>query len=216
MNVVIFGSSGHAKVLFDIISLVDGLNFIGFIDENNKSKSFLKFPIIKKFDKRLISEMNINGGIIGIGDNFVRHKVHTNILKIIPEFNFINLIHPSSTISENIELGKGNAFMAGSVINIGSKIGDHCIINTKSSIDHDCSIHNFSSIAPGCSVGGNVTLKEFAALGIGSCIKHNVTVEKNCIIGGGSFVNKDTEKNSVYFGVPSRKKRNHKLGESYL
>lgn len=51
-------------------------------------------------------------------------------------------------------------------------------------------------IENGCWIGGNVT------------ILPGVVISEGCIIGAGSVVTKNTEKNSLYVGVPAKKVRN--------
>ena len=64
--------------------------------------------------------------------------------------------------------------------------------------------------------GGNVKIGELSHLSIGSTIKNNITIESNALIGGSSFVNKDCDKNSVYYGVPAKKIKSRKENEKYL
>lgn len=52
------------------------------------------------------------------------------------------------------------------------------------------------TIGNGCWIGGNVT------------ILPGVMISEGCIIGAGSVVTKNTEKNSLYVGVPAKKVRN--------
>ena len=44
----------------------------------------------------LIREHNIYGGVIAIGDNWVRHEVVDRIRCAVPDFQFVTVIHPSA------------------------------------------------------------------------------------------------------------------------
>ena len=59
-------------------------------------------------------------------------------------------------------------------------------------------------------------LGKLSHIGIGSAVCQNVDIANNTIIGGKSFVNKNCEKNSVYFGTPAKKRKNRKIGAKYL
>lgn len=217
-NVVIFGSGGHSKVIADILSESKEYNLIGLIESTNaqhKSESFLKILGTDDNLEKLISSYSIYGGIIGVADNSIRSKIAKKAEKI-KSFKFINCIHPNAVLSRSVKIGFGNAFMAGSIINCGSTIANHCILNSNSSIDHDCKLEDFTSVAPNGCLGGNVTLGKFSSIGIGANIFNNIKIGKNCIVGGGSLVNKDTDNDSVYYGVPSIKIRDHKFGDNYI
>ena len=218
-NIIIFGTSGHSKVIIDIIKSSGNYNFLGFIsnriNENNKIEPY---PILgnDKTFLETIDRFKLHGGIIGVGDNFIRYHIATKIKKMDLDFNFINCIHASAIIGSNVEIGSGNVIMPGVSINASTIIKDHCILNTNSSIDHDSLMENFSSIAPNSATGGNVKIGKFSSIGIGSCINHSTSIAENCIIGAGSVVTKSTKKNSLYFGNPAKFIRKHKLGERYL
>lgn len=218
-KIVIIGAGGHSKVLIDIIEKEAKYELVGLIDDYFKAGTIvLGYEIIgnmKTFNE-VINEQKIYGGVVAFGDNFKRSVVAGKINSSNPSFCFVNCIHPKSTIGKDVNIGAGNVFMAGTIINSGSTIENHCILNTNSSLDHDCKMTNYSSIAPNVTIGGNTDIGEYSAIGIGTNIFHNISIGKNCIIGGGSLVTKDTMDNSVYFGSPCQFIRSHKLGNKYL
>ena len=217
-NILIFGSGGHAKVIVDIIEKQEEFNIAGFIDGyKEKNSVIMGYRVIgDEFSlEDIIVSNEIYGGIIGIGDNLIRAKVRDKIIKIIPNFKFVNCIHPKSILGKDATLGVGNVLMAGAIINSSTRINNHCILNTNSSIDHDCLMSDFTSIAPNATIGGNVKIGDYSAIGIGVNIFHNVNIGYNCIIGGGSLVCHDTKENSIYYGSPSKFIREHNIGDKY-
>jgi len=219
-NILIFGIEGHAKVIVDIIEKQGEFNIAGFIDKKNVSKktATLGYKVLgdESSLKDIVSNYEIYGGVIGIGDNAKRLNCRDKIIKFMPNFKFINCIHPRSILGKDVILGRGNVIMANAVINTSTNINNHCILNTNTSIDHDCSMSNFSSIAPNVTVGGNVKIGDYSAIGIGTNIFNNINIGNNCIIGGGSLVCNDTKDNSIYYGSPCKFIRNHKFGDKYL
>lgn len=165
---------------------------------------------------KLIKKYQLTGGIIAIGDNWIRNIVKNKIRKIEASFNFINTIHPSAIIARSVTVGSGTVIMAGAVINSDSKIGDFCIINTKSSLDHDSNMGDFSSIAPGVTTGGNVSIGEFSAVSLGVNIIHGITIGKHSVIGTGSTVLKNVNDYVVAYGTPVKIIRKRKEGDKYL
>ena len=51
---------------------------------------------------------------------------------------------------------------------------------------------------------------------MGSIIKNNINISNDTIVGFSSLVNKDCDRNSVYWGSPAKKKRAKKYNENYL
>ena len=50
-EIIVFGASGHAKVVIDIIEKRGDLKIIGLYDDVNKKKRFLfNYPILHKID----------------------------------------------------------------------------------------------------------------------------------------------------------------------
>ena len=218
-KIVIFGTSGHAKVIVDIIESLPEYDLVGFIDNLDKvGNRILDYPIIGN-DLELSKLMNhyqFNKGVIGIGDNFIRYKIAEKIIKIAPNFEFINCVHSSAKLSKHCILGVGNVIMPGVTINASSVIANHCILNTNSSLDHDCEMMDYSSLAPNSVVGGNCSIGNFSHIGIGASIFHGISIGNNSIVGGGSVVSRDTDSNSTLFGIPAKRKSNRKLGDKYL
>ena len=218
-NIVLLGSSGHAKVIADIIEQEGLYKILGLIDMNHPSgaKCF-GHEILGSDDElpQLIEKHGVEGGIICVGDNWTRYLIAQKIFKLIPDFYFVKAVHPAARIARQVSLKRGTVVMAGAVINSGSEIGEFCIINTQSSIDHDNVFGNYSSIMPNAATGGNVRVGEFSALGMGSSILQNIHIGANSVIGAGSVVLKDVSDHSVVYGSPAKWQKTRKSGEPYL
>jgi len=217
-SILVFGSGGHAKVVVDIIEKEGKYQIEGLIDYSyNADRKISGYKIIGNDSsiKNLVKKNQIYGGIIAVADNAIRSKIRDKIVQSIPQFKFINCIHPSSIIAKDVVIGDGNVFMAGTIINSSSIIKNNCIVNTNSSIDHDNVLNDFSCIAPNVALGGSVTIGRYTFVGIGSNVLPNINLGSNCIIGGGSLVCSDTKNNSLYYGSPAKFIRSHKFGERY-
>lgn len=218
-KILIIGASGHGSVIADILKQSRDYELLGFIDSfKSPGVKILDYEVLGS-EETLVSLFKENGvtkGIIGIGDNYTRKQMVHKIQGLVPEFQFINAVHPNAVISEYVSLGTGVAVMAGAVVNPGSKIGNHCIVNTKSSIGHDSEIEDFSSVAPGVTVGGHVTLGALSALSIGSVIRNSVNIGENTLIGAGSLVLRNFGDNVVAYGNPAKIIGTRSLGDQSL
>ena len=194
-KVNLYGASGHAKVIIDILN-ESKIAIESIIDDNPKAKAILGIEIkrTEKFDLN-----SLKNTIISIGNNKTRKKL-TSQLKT----SFSNAIHPKSIVSKTVSLGEGSVVMAGSVINADAKIGNHCIINTGAIIEHDCIIDNFVHISPRASLAGNVHVGEGSQIGINATIIQNIIIGKWAIIGAGAVVIKDIPDFAVVVGNPGR------------
>ncbi len=190
----ILGAGGHAKVIIEIAELV-GYKIVDVFDQNEEVKNILNYPVSHDFEV-LSKQENI---FFALGNNQNRKKSSEKF-----KSNYFNLVHPSSIITKNINLGHGNAIMAGVVINSSVKIGNFCIINTSASIDHDCKIDNYAHISPKAALAGNVTVGEGTQVGIGACVKQNVNIGKWAIVGAGAVVINDVPDYAVVVGNPGR------------
>ena len=195
-NIAIIGCGGHAKVLVDIINLLDNYNIIGFYDDKTKD-NFYKYPILGN-----INDLN-NGDksyyyIIGIGDNLIRKQ-------IFDKFNYLNwdiLIHPSSIISKYAKINKGSVICAGAIIQTEVIIGENSIINTNCNIDHESIIGNHVSISPGSVICGKVIIHDLCFIGANCTIIQNITIGKCSIIGAGSVIIRNIKENLKIVGNP--------------
>ncbi len=196
----LFGASGHAKVVMDII-FAQGDKVGCLHDDNPHCTDIHGVPVYKAKDVKVIGPM-----IISIGSCRVR--------KLIAErynhLQFAKAIHPSAVISPSATIGEGTVIMPAAIINSDAQIGMHCIVNTNSSIDHECTIGDYVLIAPGCAISGEVAIGEGTWIGVGSCIKQGIHIGKNCMIGAGSVVVEDIPDNVVAYGNPCRiRKKNN-------
>jgi sugar O-acyltransferase (sialic acid O-acetyltransferase NeuD family) len=216
-NLVIIGSSGHAKVIIDIVEKQNKYNLLGLIESNpNLEKYVLGYRILG--DESILSESQYKGVhlFIAIGDNWVRHLVNQRISTQFPSIKYATLIHPSAQIAKDVNIGEGVAIMAGAIVNSDSTIEDFAILNTKASIDHDGRLCAFASLAPDVTTGGNVTIGSFSAIGIGANVKHGIQIGSHCVIGGGSLVLKNIADNQIAFGVPAVNIKSRMAGDKYL
>jgi sugar O-acyltransferase (sialic acid O-acetyltransferase NeuD family) len=218
-NIVLIGGGNQAHYTIDIINKEKKYNIIGIIDSiHDIGSDRFGYKILGRQEDivQLVNKYNIEGGVISIGDNWVRYHVFGQIKKQIPDFNFVNAIHPSVIIGDNVELGEGVVMMAGCIINPKSKIGNFTFFATGAQVDHDCNIENYSSISAGSITGGYVTLGEFSAITLGVTVVDRLKIGKNTVIGAGSLVLKDIPDNVLVYGNPARIIRTRKEGEKFL
>ena len=189
-EVIIIGSSGHGRVIADIIKK-SGDKVFGFLDDDTSKQGVLgKVYECAKYKNKYF--------IIGIGSNAIRKK----IAEKYPDLKYYTAIHPKAVIADNVSIGKGTAVMANAVVNANAQIGIHCILNTSSVIEHDNNLSDYVHISPGAVLCGTVSVGENTHIGANAVVKNNITITNDVQIGCGSVVVKDIEKAGVYVGIP--------------
>ncbi len=174
----LYGASGHAKVIIDILT-AQGIDVLGLFDDNEAIQELLGYPVLRT--DKVTSPL-----IISIGDNKTRRKI-AECLAV----EFGTAVHPSAIVSLHSSIGEGTVVMQNAVIQSSSQIGKHCIINTSASVDHDCIVEDYVHISPNSALCGNVKVGEGTWIGAGTTIIPGVTVGKWCVIGAGSVVTKN-------------------------
>jgi sugar O-acyltransferase (sialic acid O-acetyltransferase NeuD family) len=218
-RIVIVGSSGHAKVVAEIVEREAKCTIAGLIDSFRPAgESAFGYRILGSEQTlgALIASDGIAGAVIAIGDNWQRARMARSIAQVAPGLAFVSTVHPSAAIARDASLGAGSVVMPGAVINPGTRLGEHCIVNTGATVDHDCNLADFASLAPGAVLGGSVTLGECAAVMLGAHVVHGHRIGAHAVVGAGALVLEDIAAHAVAYGVPARVVRRRAEGETYL
>lgn len=218
-NIVLIGGGNQAHYTIDIIEREGKYNIVGIIDSIHEVGSDrFGYKILGRQENisQLIEEYNIEGGVISIGDNWSRYYVYNQIKTLFPNFQFVNAIHPSVIIGNNVKLGVGIVAMAGCIFNPKSHIGDFTFFATGAQVEHDCYIDDFASISAGSITGGYVKLGKFSAITLGVTVVDRLEIGENTVVGSGSLVTKSLPDNVLAYGSPAKVIRNRTNGEKFL
>ena len=218
-RIVIVGSSGHAKVVAEIVEREAKCTIAGLIDSFRPAgESAFGYRILgsEQVLGALVASDGVTGAVIAIGDNWQRARMARSIAQLAPRLAFVSAVHPSAAVARDASLGTGSVVMPGAVINPGARLGQHCIVNTGATVDHDCTLADFASLAPGAVLGGTVELGECAAVMLGAQIIHGRRIGAHAVVGAGALVLEDVAAHTVAYGAPARLVRRRTEGETYL
>lgn len=207
---IIWGSSGHSKVLADII-YAGCCDVVALFDGNELAKASLQnVPIFygdSGFNFWLINNSALIKKVFGalaIGGS--KGLDRQNILEKfkMAGINCPPIIHSSAVVSDAASIGVGSQILANAVVAAGSEIGDVVIVNNSANIDHECRLANGVHVAPGATLCGCVTVLENSMIGAGAIVLPRLTIGKNSIVGAGAIVTRDVPDNSVVYGNRAR------------
>jgi len=205
-RIVIWGASGHARVVTDIIRLKGDYTVIGFIDDINPERSGEQFCAARILGgKEVLHDLFASGvrfANIAVGNCSVRLKIAELLIK--HGFQLVSAIHPKAIIAQDATIGSGSVVVGGSVINSGVFLGACTIINTGATVDHDCILGDGVHVGPGAHLGGWVVIGRAAWLGLGALVRDRVRIGAGSIIGMGSVVVRDVPENVLVYGTPAR------------
>jgi sugar O-acyltransferase (sialic acid O-acetyltransferase NeuD family) len=203
-RVFVFGASGHAKVVIDILERLPGVEIAFAVDDapDAKGRLLCGYDVIGGREELLARRHAVDAGIVTIGDNAARGKVATWLQS--EDIRLRTAIHPAATVAKRVTIGEGSVIMAGCVINSDTSLGMNVIINTGATVDHDCTIGDEAHIAPGCHICGGVSVGARCLLGAGSSVIPGVHIGTGALIGAGSTVIADIADNARGAGNPVR------------
>lgn len=208
MKIIIFGTSCFADLLTyyinkksnnEVIAYTINKQYISSDTTQNGKIPIVPFEEIENLYKQ--QEVNILPAI-----GYSRMQLRSSIFNAIKNkgYKIPNIICNDSIVDENSKLGEGNIIMPGCIIEPFSTIGDNNIFWSGSQICHNAVIEGHSFFAAKSLIGGRTFIGHSTFIGFNTTIIHDLQIGKNNVIGAGSFVNKSTQENSKYYGVPAK------------
>jgi sugar O-acyltransferase (sialic acid O-acetyltransferase NeuD family) len=218
-GVLIVGSSGHARVIVDIIERIGTHRILGFLDDT-KTPGMIEigYPILGSLADlpEIVLEHNPQGFFLAIGDNWNRGVVADKIKQLTPALPAIIAVHPGAQVARSASLGPGTAIMAGAVVNSNASVGSFCIVNTRASVDHDSNLDDFASLGPAATLAGNVRVGSYSAICLQACVAEKVSIGSHTVVGAGSVVLSDLPDGVLAYGTPARVVRSRSKDDRYL
>ncbi len=205
-KIIVYGASGHAKVLLDTLERMGEYEIAGLIDDNPEleGREVLGHLVLGggKILVELGKTLGVEAGIVAVGDNWIRGVLADKMAK--QGLELITAIHPSARISRGVRVGPGCAIMANAVVNADSLLGANVIINTAATVDHDNVIGDCVHLSPGVHLSGGVRIGAYSHLGTGTVVVPNVSIGESVSVSAGSVVTKDLPGGIMAAGVPAR------------
>lgn len=193
LQVIVLCAGGHAKVVIDVLALMK-IKVLGIVDTDPAltGKNVLGVSVLggeNILDRYEPARIKLANGLGGAQSMASRRELFERFL--IKGFRFIEIVHPSAVIAQDVVLSEGVQVMAGAVVQTGVSIGEDTIINTRASVDHDCRIGGHVHVAPGVTICGGVEIEDEAYIGSGSTVTPGVRIGKGVLVRAGSLITRD-------------------------
>lgn len=201
-KIFVFGASGHAKVVVDVIERQGAYEIEFLVDDDPALKGSTVYGYRVIGGKQELIDSGVRRGIVGIGSNKARCNVSAWLAA--QGMELVSAVHPSAQIARGVTIGSGSVVMAGAVINSDAAVGYDVIINTGATVDHDCSIGDGVHIAPGATLCGTVTVGAGSFICAGATVIPNLFIGKGVVCGAGSTVIKDVPDDITVAGTPAK------------
>ncbi len=205
-KLLIWGASGHAKVVADAVRLEGRWQIAGFIDDVAPARRGEVFAGAEVLGGREVLHAVVGdptyGLFLAFGNNPVRLALADELCAFGLEF--ATIVHPSSTVAPSARLGAGVFVGPGAVINADAWVGAQAIVNSGAVVEHDCVVGEGAHIGPRACLGGLARVGRACWIGAGAALRDRIDVGDGTMVGLGAVVVSTLPGGVVAYGCPAR------------
>jgi len=210
---VMWGASGHAKVLHEL-TRSQGYHLLAIFDNASDSPpTFLGVPVFigSAGFEQWRRQTTLEGvcGLVAIGGARGRDRLDIQARFELDAVTPVTVVHRTAFVAETVTLGPGTQVLAQTAISADARLGAACIVNTAASVDHECLLGDGVHIAPGARLAGCVEVGDRTLVGAGAVVLPRVRLGHDVIVGAGAIVIDDVPDGLVVYGNPARIIRPH-------
>lgn len=204
---VIWGCSGHASVLLDMIEQQQG-RVVAFVDELPVPTLRQGVPVLAgcrawlQWRQSQASALRLFGAAAVGRQGHHRQRIQASLHQ--QGVDMPTLLHPQASVSPWARVGAGGQVLAMAVVAAKATLGDVCIVNHRAVVDHECVLGAGVFVGPGATLCGCVWVGEDAFIGAGAIVLPRVRIGAGALIGAGAVVTRDVPDHAVVVGNPAR------------
>ena len=209
--VAILGSSGNSIDILDSMLEVnrhlgcEKYQPIGFLDDRAEPGKLVHgFPVLGPLAKAgTLDSQVLFSTAIGSPASY-RGKPALLCGLGLPLERFATIIHPSASVSQRAELGRGCLILQQCTLSAGCRIGNHVVMLPGCRVSHDTMVDDYNVLATGVTLCGYVQVAPNCYLGAGSLVRERLQLGEGCLLGMGSVVVKSVAAGQRVAGNPAR------------
>ncbi|MDO4879266.1 MAG: acetyltransferase [Neisseria sp.] len=201
-KLAIVGAGGHGKVVAATALAAALWTEIVFVDDEAEGE-ILGLPVSGCTGLLGMSILPAEYDLaVAVGNNAARERLCRRFAAL--GFALPAVVHPSTVIAPDVEIGAGCVVFAQAVIQPCCRIGDGAIINTAATVDHDCVLGGFVHVSPGAHLAGGTQVGGGSWIGIGACTRQLIRIGTNVVVGAGAAVVSDVADGLTVVGNPAK------------
>ena len=211
-KVVIIGGGGNglvvAQIVLDLIKAGEPVELVGFLNDNIPVGEYIeRWPVLGAPHEweSLDGDVSFVYALLSVGKMKVRADKFKQLN--IPQNRLATLVHPSASISFNVQLGCGVVVAANAVLQPGAKIGDNCFIRANANLGHDVTLDNLVDIGPNSTLCGYAHAEEGVQIAPNSVVRDSVRIGTYSTVAAGAAIFKDVAPGATMLGNPAKRIR---------
>lgn len=134
--------------------------------------------------------------------NRTRAKIYEQIK--LKGYSLISYVSSKATVF-NSKIGENCFILENNTIQPFVEIGNNVILWSGNHIGHHSEIENHVTFTSHVVMSGHCLIKKYSVLGVNATIRDGITIAEATFVGMSASVTKNTEKWSMYVGVPAKK-----------
>lgn len=205
-ELIIVGAGGHAAVVADAL-LASGERVLGFIDKDSSrhGRKLCGLPVLgddQVLGNHSPATLQLANGIGGTRGEDLRRAVQRRFEAA--GWQFIQVRHPSASVSPFAHLSAGTQLLASCVVQAGAVLGQGCIVNSAAVVEHDVELGEFVHVACNATLCGGVRIGANSHVGAAAVVRQGVQLGDGTVVGAGAVVVRDFHGGGTLAGVPAQ------------
>ena len=206
---ILWGASGHAKVLRECLSSTGSTLLCTFDNDFAVPPPFPDVVLhhgavgLERWLMSLPSPGDV-GYLVAIGGDKGRERLAIQDMLRQHGLRSMTAVHPTAFVTSDAVVGAGSQILAQTGVAVGSIIGCGCIINTGAIVDHECFIEDGVHLCPGARLAGCVSVGACATIGTGAIVLPRIRIGADAIVGAGAVVIDDVPEGAIVAGNPAK------------
>jgi acetyltransferase EpsM len=203
---LIWGASGHGKVVADLVRSLDH-EVIGYFDRDAARVGTAADRVgtrVLATEAQALQDATLPFGAtaiaLGIGANGARARAFARL----GGWPVPALAHPCASVSASASIGRGTIVLAGAIVNADALVHDAVIVNSGAIVEHDCVVGTAAHISPNAVLAGGVHVGAETWVGAMAVVIQGVRIGARCMIGAGAVVLRDVPDGVTVVGNPAR------------